>query len=118
MFSVSQQPALMSFIKVLRKAKKATTARRHPGTAAEVNLGDQRIIDVFDEYDAMELGSARAYLDWELKNAGNKNVLEIRETVLQGLRGVQARYELKQRGSAQVVESVIVLRGGVVYHLL
>ena len=90
----------------------------HPGTAAEVNLGDQRIIDVFDEYDAMELGSARAYLDWELKNAGNKNVLEIRETVLQGLRGVQARYELKQRGSAQVVESVIVLRGGVVYHLL
>ena len=90
----------------------------HPGTAAEVSLSEQRIIGVFDDYDAMELGSARAYLDWELKNAGNKKVLEVRETVIQGLRGVQARYELKQRGSAQVVESVIVLRGGVVYHLL
>jgi hypothetical protein len=98
----------------------------HPGTAAEVNLGDQRIIDVFDEYDAMELGSARAYLnwelkntlDWQLKNTGDKHVLEIREVVLQGLRGVQARYALKQPGSAQIVESVVVLRRGVVYHLL
>lgn len=89
-----------------------------PGTTAEVDLDNPRIIDIHDEYDALELGSARAYLDGELKDVESKEVLEIRETMPQGLRGVQARYRVKAGKSAQVVESLIVLRRGVVYHLL
>ena len=34
-----------------------------PGTTAEVTLSDSRIIDVYDTYDAEEVGSARAYLE-------------------------------------------------------
>jgi hypothetical protein len=90
----------------------------NPGTTTEVNLDGQRIIDIYDEYDAMELGSARAYLDWELKNTADKKLLEVRETMLQGLRGVQARYEVKSGDSAQLMETLIFLRRGVVYHLL
>ncbi len=90
----------------------------NPGTTAEVDIENQRIIDVYDEYDAMELGSARAYLDWELKNIANKAVLQIRETMFQGLHGVQARYRVKAKDSVAVIESLIVLRKGVVYHLL
>jgi hypothetical protein len=90
----------------------------NPGTTSKVSLDDQRIIDIYDEYDAMELGSARGYLDWELKNTADKKALEVRETVLQGLRGVQARYQVKAGDSAQLMESLIFLRRGVVYHLL
>lgn len=90
----------------------------NPATTAEVNLDDQRIIGIYDEYDAMELHSARAYLGWNLKHVANKKVLEVRDTVLQGLRGVQARYRVKSGDSAQIVESLIVIRQGVVHHLL
>ena len=45
---------------------------REQGTAASVTLADRRILDVYDQYDALELGSARAYLNWELRQIPNK----------------------------------------------
>ena len=90
----------------------------NPGTTAEVKPEDPRIIDIYDEYDALDLGSARAYLDQELKDTGNKEVLERRDAVLQGLRGVGARYRIDGGDSAQVVENLIFVRQNVVYHLL
>lgn len=88
-----------------------------PGTTAEITFDAQRIIDFYDEYNAMELQSARAYLDWELKRVGNKVALEIQDASLQGLHGVRARYRV-QEPAGQIVETQIFLRRGVVYHLL
>ena len=90
----------------------------NPGTTAEVKLDQHRIIDIYDEYDALHLGSARAYLDRELKDTGRKTVMEIGDATLQGLRGVRARYRVNGAASEQVVESLIFMRRGVVYHLL
>ena len=95
-----------------------------PAKTAEVTFDDQRIVNCYDNYDAMDDESdsgephgARAYLDWELKRVENKVALEIREVELQGLQGVEARYRVKLRGAEQVVEILIFLRGDVVYHL-
>lgn len=87
----------------------------NPSTTARVTLDEPRIIDIYDEYDVMTLGSARAYLDSELKDAKDGGVLRVRSTVLQGMRGVQARYRPKAGNS--IVESIVVLRRGIVYHL-
>jgi hypothetical protein len=90
----------------------------NPGTTDEVTADALRVIDVYDEYDAMEFHTARAYLDWELKNTESKVVLDVRGTVLQGLHGIQAKYRVKSSGSEQIVESLIFLRRDIVYHLL
>lgn len=92
----------------------------NPGTTAEVSSENPRIIDVYDEYDAMELGSARAYLDWELKNIANKEALQVREIMFQGLRAVQARYSVKTRNTVQLIDSLTAYREqqGLVYHLI
>jgi hypothetical protein len=89
-----------------------------PGTTAEVSPDDPRIIDIYDEYDALLLGSARAYLDRELKHAGYKEVLERRDAVFQGLRGVEARYRVRGSDAPHLLESFIFVRQDVVYHLL
>src|SRR5690349_19784902 len=57
----------------------------NPGTTDEVTLDAPRIIVISDEYDAMELHTARAYLDFELKNTKGVTVLDIREATLMGL---------------------------------
>jgi hypothetical protein len=91
----------------------------NPGTTAEVTYEDPRVIGVFDEYDAAELGSARAYLDLELKSVPKKNVLQIQNTVFQGLRGVHARYRVNAKETVHLNESLIVFRkDGLVYHLI
>jgi hypothetical protein len=92
----------------------------NPGTTAEVTYEDPRVIGVFDEYDAAELGSARAYLDFELRNVPKKEDLQIQDTVFQGLHGVHARYRVNAKDTVHLNESLIVFRKreGLVYHLI
>ena len=90
----------------------------NPGTTASVTPDTPRIVDIYDEYDALGLGNAQAYMDRELKDAGNQKPLELHETTLKGLRGVYARYRAGEGESAPILASLIFVRLGVVYHLL
>lgn len=90
----------------------------NPGTTNEVTLDVPRVIVISDEYDAMDLHTARAYLDFRLKNTKGARVLSIREATLQGVRGIQGRYKVESGTSEQIVECQIVLRRGIVYELL
>jgi hypothetical protein len=74
-----------------------------PGATAEVTLADQRVLDVYDEYDALELGSARAYLNWELRQMPNKKSLRVREIVFRGFPAAEARYRVDETDSSELV---------------
>jgi len=91
---------------------------RDPGTTAEVNLENQRIIDVYDQYDSMELGSARAYLDWELKQAPKRKVLQVREIMFLGFPAVEARYRVNADGSLRLKEELIIFPGSDLIYVL
>ena len=52
-----------------------------PGTTADVTPDDRRFVAVFDEYDALELRSARAYLNRELQETPGKTELQVRDVV-------------------------------------
>jgi hypothetical protein len=75
-----------------------------PGTTAEITLEDQqRILDVYDQYDATELGSARAYVNWELQQIPNKKSLKVWEIMFRGLRATEARYRVDATDSSELV---------------
>ena len=82
----------------------------NPGTTTEVTLENQRIIDVYDEYNAMEFSSARAFLRWDLKQIPNKEVLQVRDVMFQGLRAVEARYRVNAGDSSEVTEKLVIFR--------
>ncbi|MGC2530986.1 MAG: hypothetical protein WA639_24840 [Candidatus Acidiferrum sp.] len=82
-----------------------------PDTRAEVSLEAQRLVGVYDFYDAMDYGSARAYLKAELKRAGPVEILETRDARLRGLPAVQIHYRKGVGDSAVETEEMIVFRG-------
>jgi len=89
-----------------------------PHTTAKVGVENQRVVDVYDQFDAMELGSARAYLDWELKSIPNKEALRIREFGFQGLRAVDAGFRVSAGNFSEVREELIAFRKGLIYVLM
>lgn len=82
-----------------------------PDTRAEVSLKAQRLVGVYDFYDAADYGSARGYLETELKRAGPVKILETRDTSFRGLPGVHIHYGQGVGDSAVETEELILLRG-------
>jgi len=89
-----------------------------PGTTASVNVETQRIVGVYDQYDALELGSARAYLNWEIEAHPNWVVLETRKVRFGGLVAVSARYRVNAAGPPEVGKEIVLYRKGVIYVIL
>jgi predicted alpha/beta superfamily hydrolase len=75
----------------IAKGPQAIGGSSYGGIAAPT---DQRILDVYDQYDALELGSARAYLNSELRQIPNKKSLQVREIMFRGLRATETRYRV------------------------
>jgi hypothetical protein len=82
-----------------------------PETVAEVTLGAERLVGVYDTYDAMEYGSAEAYLSRELEHAGPVEVLARRDTKFRGLPAAYVHYRKKTGDVAIEREEIIVFRG-------
>jgi hypothetical protein len=81
-----------------------------PDTTAEVKLGAPRLIDVYDTYDAEELGGARAYL--EKYQEQGATVVEIRDLTFKGLPATYVHYRLKKASTAIETEELVVYRVG------
>jgi hypothetical protein len=85
-----------------------------PGITAEVTLEDDRLIEVYDSNDAMELGSARAELDWEFDQERKKSetleLVEKHDTGFHGLPAAYARYRTGKGGSAVETEELVAYR--------
>lgn len=85
-----------------------------PGTTAEVTLENERLIEVYDSNDAMELGSARAELDWELdrerKDSNSLEMIEMHDTTFRGLPAAYARYRTTKGVSTSQAEELVVYR--------
>jgi hypothetical protein len=81
-----------------------------PGTVAEVTLEAERLVGVYDTYDAMEYGSAQAYLWGELEQAGSVEVLAQRDTKFRGLPAAYVHYRKKTGDVAIETEEIIVFR--------
>jgi hypothetical protein len=75
----------------------------NPETTAEVTLEDRRIVGVIDEYDALDRGSARAYLNWQLRQIPNKKSLQVRDIAFRGLRAAEASYRVGAMNSSELV---------------
>jgi len=91
-----------------------------PATIQKVGLENQRLVDVYAEYDALGLGGARAYLKWELQQDRDKKILQIKDIMFQGLRAVRARYRVNTRNSSGLIEQLILFRksAGIVYVIM
>ena len=81
-----------------------------PDTRAEVSLRAQRLVGVYDSYDAMDFGSAQSYLKAELEHIGPVEVLESRDTNFRGLPLSYIHYRKGTGGSAIETEETIVYR--------
>jgi hypothetical protein len=81
-----------------------------PDTVAEVTLEAERLVGVYDTYDAMEYGSAQAYLSEELEHAGRVEVLVRRSAKFRGLPAVFVHYRKKTGDVAVDREEIIVFR--------
>jgi len=79
-----------------------------PGTTAEVKLGSPRLIDVYDDYDAEELGSARAYL--EKYQEQSAKVVETRDLTFKGLPAAYVHYRVKKEAVVIETEELVVYR--------
>jgi hypothetical protein len=77
---------------------------------AEVTLGAERLVGVYDTYDAMEYGSAQAYLSRELKHADAIDVLARREANFRGLPAAYVHYRKKTGDAVSETEEMIVFR--------
>jgi len=84
-----------------------------PDTVARVTLEDERVVGVYDEYDAMEFGNAQAYLTFELlhTHAGPATIMERRSTKFRGLPTVYVHYRTKNGQASIETEESIVYRG-------
>jgi len=81
-----------------------------PDTVAEVTLETQRLVGVYDSYDSMGYGSARAYLKAELAHAGPVEILESRDTKFRELPAAYARYRRGSGVGAVETAEVIIFR--------
>jgi hypothetical protein len=81
-----------------------------PDTVAEVTLEASRLVGVYDTYDAMEYGSAQAYLSGELEHDGPIEVLARRDTKFRGLPAAYFHYRKKTGNVAIEKEEIIVFR--------
>ncbi len=81
-----------------------------PDTASEVTLETERLVGVYDTFDAMEYGSAQAYLTEELEHAGRVEVLARRSAKFRGLPAVYVHYRKKTGDVAVEKEELIVFR--------
>ena len=84
---------------------------KDPDTFAEVTLEAERLVGVYDTYDAMEFGSAQAYLRGELERAGSVEVLEKHDMKFRGLPTAYVHYRKKTGDVAIETEKIIVFRG-------
>lgn len=82
-----------------------------PDTVAEVTLETQRLVGVYDSYDAMGYGSARSYLKAELAHAGPVDILEIRDIKFRGLPTASVRYREGVGAGAVEAAEIIIFRG-------
>jgi hypothetical protein len=82
-----------------------------PDTRAEVSLKAQRLVGVYDSYDAADYGSARAYLKAELKRAEPVEALENRDTKFRGLLAAFIHYRKGVGSSAVETAEMILFRG-------
>jgi hypothetical protein len=81
-----------------------------PGTVAEVTLEAKRLVGVYDTYDAMEYGSAQAYLKGELEDAGSIEVVARRDTKFRRLPAAYVHYRKKTGDGAIETEEIIIYR--------
>jgi len=81
-----------------------------PATTAEVTLEEPRLIDVYDSNDATELGSPRAYLQFELRHPGKVEIIEARDLKFRHLPAVHVRYQTMAGSSVIETEELIVYR--------
>jgi hypothetical protein len=79
---------------------------RGPDTAAEVTTAEARLISVINNYDAAEIGSARARL--EQYRDKNEEVVETKDLTFKGLPAAYGHYRIKQ-GSVKVEKVELVL---------
>jgi hypothetical protein len=83
---------------------------KSPDTVAAVTLDAERLIGVYDTYDAMEYGSAQAYLGGELERVGSVEVLAQDESKFRGLPAVYTHYRKKTGDLAVETEEIIAFR--------
>ena len=81
-----------------------------PQSTSIVSLDDERLIDVYDEYDARELGSPRTWLEEELERSKPTNRPDVREIRFRGLPAVHVRYQSERQSSRETTDEVIVFR--------
>ena len=87
---------------------------RDPSTTGEVTLEERRLVDIYDSYDATDLGSARAYLDrYELRPRGPSEkitVLEQSDTRFRGWPAVYVHFRKADKTSTSEIEELVVYR--------
>src|SRR5260370_2096669 len=83
---------------------------KSPDTVAVVTLDAERLVGVYDTYDALEYGSAQAYLKAELKQAGSVEVLEKNKMDFDGLPAVSVHYRKQTSDSALETQQIVVFR--------
>lgn len=82
-----------------------------PDTSGEVNDSADRIVGVHDLYDTLDYGGARAYLQSDLKEAGQVTIIEKQDTTLVGLPAAYVHYRSKS-GTANIEhEELVAYRG-------
>jgi hypothetical protein len=81
-----------------------------PHTVAEVTLKAERLVGVYDTYDAMEYGSAQTYLKKELEDAGPIEVLAKNDTRFRELPAAYVHYRKKTGEVAIETEELILYR--------
>jgi hypothetical protein len=81
-----------------------------PASTVNLSLEEDQVIDIYDSYDASELGSARAYLNFELTQLKPLAVPNILEITFHGLPAIRARYQIKRSSSKRVIDEVIIFR--------
>ncbi len=81
-----------------------------PETTSEVTLDAERLVGVYDTYDAMEYGSAQAYLREEFEHAGSIEVLAHGDTKFRGLPAAYVHYRKKNGDIAIETEEIVIFR--------
>jgi hypothetical protein len=87
---------------------------KEPSIATDVTLEDPRLVEVYDDSDATELGSARAYVEeYDLKSVKapeQLRILEQRDTKFRGFPAVYVHFRTMNGRSISEVEELIVYR--------
>jgi hypothetical protein len=81
-----------------------------PETVNAVTLGTERLVGVYDTYDAMEYGGAQAYLNAELEHAGPVEILARSDTRFRGLPAAYVHYREKNGNTPIEREEIVIFR--------